>query len=531
VEEAELGGRVNATIYYTSDGLAYPSQWIVPNKEHNTLLRGVITRVFYVKNNLGHYVVCPRPTVSNTKGLAAFKSALLRKLKPGPIVPLENIPGMYVGSKRKIYQRAVDSYLTKPFGANDAVIAAHTKVEKVLVSIGPNSSVAEERDLWKKDPRVIQARTPRYNAQLGRYLKSNEHRFFQAIDRVFEDQHGLPTVMKGLNAKQQGEAIAAKWKQFDEPIGIRLDAKRFDQHCSPLVLKFEHSCYVAGLAPVMTGVERKFLQTLLAHQLSNRCFGTTKNGKLKYVAHGRMSGDMNTGLGNVIIMCAMMHSFFGVVREEIAKRWPTDPPAKLALINNGDDCCVLMELKYHGVLLELLEPWFLGYGFEMDVEGTATMLEQVKFCQSHPIWTPSGYVMVRCMPTSLAKDAINLGEVNDQVGYDNWRAAIAGCGLALTRGIPIAQAYYQCLGRGTRFEKPRVYSCGMHFLAHGMEVGVDEIHPNTRVSICNAFGIAPDMQRHLESHYESLDVTKWRSDATNSATGTVGCGNTPWFAD
>lgn len=525
------------TTWHVLDDMSTPSQWLVANKSVTNLERGVLTRVFFVKGPQGNYIPCPRPTLENANLLSGFRRQLVKRFAPAPIIPLDKIPEMYVGRKRVVYQRAVDSLRHKPLNYRDAEIAAHTKVEKINIAMGYQSLSRGFIQLTEKDPRVIQARTPRYNAVLAKYLKSNEHRIFQAIDRVFSafngDSHGVgdapvPTVMKGLNADQQGAAIASVWHGFDEPVGIRLDASRFDQHCSSLVLKFEHSCYLQALQPILSSTEYAELSQLLRWQLDNKCYGRCPDGLIKYTAGGRMSGDMNTGLGNVVIMCAMMYSFFEKIRRDIELVYPGEEPARLALINNGDDCCLVLERRFLQFATEPLAAYFLAFGFEMTTEGFAHELEQIKFCQSHPIWMPTGYRMVRSMPMSFAKDSINLGVVTNQAEYDAWRGAISGCGLALTRGVPMAQAYYESLGLGTERRRTTVYTTGMEFLAHGMETGTAAIHPRTRVSVALAFGIPPDLQVAIEKHYYALDCRTYQPTLSPNDHGVCGVEQPAW---
>jgi hypothetical protein len=52
----------------------------------------------------------------------------------------------------------------------------------------------------------------------------------------------------------------------------------------------------------------KELAELLKWQLQNKGFARTIDGLIKYSVEGcRMSGDMNTALGNCTIMCALVY--------------------------------------------------------------------------------------------------------------------------------------------------------------------------------------------------------------------------------
>lgn len=105
-----------------------------------------------------------------------------------------------------------------------------------------------------------------------------------------------------------------------------------------------------------------------------------------------MSGDMNTALGNCMLMCCLVMAYMD------AKCIPYD------FINNGDDVVLFCERK-HQHLLEDIPTWFDRMGFEMVVEAPVYELEQIEFCQMHPIQLGyDDYTMVRNYPSSIAKD-------------------------------------------------------------------------------------------------------------------------------
>jgi len=532
VKITPLGGRIKRCTYHVLNALSVLSQWLVANNNVTNVYRAVMTRVFNVKTPAG-YAPPPQCTFDSAnlpRALRQFRNELTQSFKPTPIASRQQVVDMYVGRKREIYQRAKDSLDVKHMSKMDARITSHIKTEKINISITPRSASGTARELQQKDPRIIQARTPRFNLELGWYLKPNEHRMFHAVDRVFAKFNGedasdsmrRPTVMKGLNASKQGVAIAQAWNTFLNPVGIRMDASRFDQHCGRTMLEFEHSCYTRGFSKICDREDLSTLKHLLGQQLENKCTAYCSDGVATYTATARMSGDMNTGLGNVTIMCGMMYAFFSDVRDKIAR--DGGGKAKIVLINNGDDCCVLIERHQLAYITDHVEEFFLKYGYEMVVEGLAHELEEIKFCQSHPIWTPEGYRMVRTMPMCFAKDTINLKQMVNGKQYDEWRNAISGCGIALTYGIPMAQSFYQSLGRGTKMTKTAVYETGMDFLAHGMRATTTDIHPLSRVSVWKAFGISPDAQVEMERSFANIDVRNPTYDIDHHSFGVVGVG-------
>lgn len=496
---------------------------IVANKTIDNLVRAIVTRVYLVKQK-GTYVPCPKPTLTEKvirTRLNEYKRRLCRRTRVTPAVPLEEIPGLYCGSKRAIYQHAVDSLLHEPYNKKDSCITAHTKVEKIEVCRERAAYEATMADLFVKDPRVIQARTPRYNANLGRFLKLNEKRIFAGIDRIFQEFATVKTrtVMKGLNATQRGQDISDKWNTFINPVAVMLDASRFDEHVSRLMLEWEHSIYLALFRGESPG-DLELLEQLLRHQVNNNCSGYCKDGKIKYrVVGNRMSGDMNTGLGNVIIMTAMMYRLFTELGCKRRNTTRVGQRMHLELVNDGDDCVILCEREQLQSILDYIPNFFMQYGFEMSIDGVTDTLEKIKFCQCSPIYTPRGYIMVRNVRAAMAKDAISILPINNSKQYNAFRGAVAGCGLALTAGIPISQAWYEALGRKELLVAPTQFTTGMHFLSRGLHPRHLEIHPDTRVSFYEAFGVLPDHQIALEEEFAAVDCTDYQPRQTELDTG------------
>lgn len=210
-------------------------------------------------------------------------------------------------------------------------------------------------------------------------------------------------------------------------MAIGLDASRFDQHVSVQALEWEHSVY-----------NRLFrsdeLRDLLKWQLKNTGFARANDGMIKYtVEGGRMSGDMNTALGNCLIMCAMVWSYMQT------KLGPTGKPIHFEFIDNGDDVVLFLEKRDLHRIEDLAE-WFGEMGFEMKIEEPVYEIEEIEFCQMHPIEVEPGvYTMVRTYPNAIAKDCICMNPQN----FRQWLYAVGECGLAITSGVPVYEAFYQ----------------------------------------------------------------------------------------
>lgn len=123
-------------------------------------------------------VAVPRPGIFHHR-LGKLSRRLLRYIPFSPVCPLEDFPALYLGRKRTIYQKAVDSLTERPLSRKDGYLSTFLKAEKINFSKKPDPA-----------PRVIQPRPPRYNAVVGVYLKPLEHPVYRALGKM----HGSTVV-------------------------------------------------------------------------------------------------------------------------------------------------------------------------------------------------------------------------------------------------------------------------------------------------------------------------------------------------
>jgi hypothetical protein len=448
----------------------------------DTLERAVNERVFFVKRN-GVFTEPPKPTVqhfSNTvSGVGEAIVSHVRKT-----VPLNRSAFVetFRGRKAAMYSKALESILLgNGVDKKDAEIQVFVKCEKT--------------DFTSKVdpvPRVISPRSTRYNIEVGRYLRRIEEPIFKSIGEVF----GHQTVIKGCDAVKSARLLREKWEMFTSPVAIGLDASRFDQHVSQAALMYEHSVYVNCFAH---SHHKEKLAKLLSYQLQNICRGYTPNGKLKYTTDGgRMSGDMNTSLGNCLIMCSMIKAFLD------------ERKIKGQLANNGDDCVVFIEKKDLPSFQRDLDAWFVAMGFNMVTETPVYNFEEIEFCQTKPIWDGEKYIMCRNPHTALAKDTVFMQPFQTTKVVRAWMDAVGQGGLALTSGLPVFQAFYQMYVRnGLKSDKNlnrETFSWGVRHLIGDLNPNVRTVLPETRASFYYAFGITPDAQIALEDRFNNLTI-------------------------
>lgn len=441
---------------------------------HN-VARGIVERVFYVARGEG-LAPAPRPAQNVFTRLASVRQRLLRAVRPTPIVPREEYSELYSGRKRGVYERAYASLLVRAINVRDAWVNTFVKAEKVNFDKKVDPA-----------PRVIQPRSPRYNLEVGCYLKKFEKELCAGFKRVW----GYPVVLKGLNAQAVGGWLAEHWSQFREPVGIGLDASRFDQHVSKEALEFEHSVYNSVFKDPK-------LRALLRWQLRNRGIARVEGYRVDYDVEGRrMSGDINTGMGNCLLMSLMVIAYCELVG------------IKFRLANNGDDCVVFCE-KSDLNRLDGIDQWMLDFGFTLTREAPVYCLEHVEFCQQRPVCCANGWRMVRDPRVAMSKDCVSLLGWDTPAAFADWAAAIGGCGLSLTTGVPVWEAWYRRLGRcggvASLGADEAVWDSGLGYMARGVEAC--EVDDNARYSFYRAFGILPDMQTALEADYdEPVDIS------------------------
>jgi len=439
------------------------------NNSLANLLRGVGERVLFTNRSCD---VAVKPTSLDVfeRRCGVYKRTMAFRLGRQSPVTRQAFVEYYKGRRRVLYQKAVDGLVLKPVRVLDSYLSTFVKAEKVNLTVKPDPA-----------PRVIQPRNPRYNVEVGRFLLPLEHKVYDEIDRLF----AAPTIMSKYNAVGQAEIIKSKFDQFRQPVCIGLDASRFDQHVSTQALKFEHDFY-------NTVFSSKELAKLLKWQLVNHGFARGTDGSFKYVHRGsRMSGDMNTSLGNKFLMCLMAYAYI------------SSKSFKIDFVNNGDDCLMFLERRNLSKLGDL-QNYFLDFGFKIVLEPPVTEIEHIEFCQCRPLLSNGVWRMVRNVKACLLKDvtAVNLG--HDVKAYRAWLFDVANCGLAFSADVPVLGAFYNMLHRfgvqGNYNSKDAIFN-SYSVLSKGVHLTASLPDAVGRFSFWKQTGIHPDAQLQLENYF------------------------------
>jgi len=488
---------VGGTLCVTRNGLAPKTrQFVVLNgfsPNHNlgvynndvdAVVRALTERYFFCADGTGGFRKPLKVArgAFNHPGLLSFRKSVCGHMPRLPRLTPPQVVSMYTGAKRRVYEAALESLNRRPFGDGDALLSSFVKFEKQDVN---------------KAPRVINPRSPRYNLQLARYLKHAEKHFYRAINKAFGGVTPA-TVIKGYNADVSAAILRAKWDRFRDPVAIGLDAEKFDMHVSVYALLYEHSFYL------WLHSQCPFLARLLKLQLRNSGIAWLRDGKVKFSIRGsRSSGDINTSLGNCILMCALVFAFASWVAVTVE------------LANNGDDCVVFMERTDADRFTAALPAWFSVRGFKLTVEPTVDIFEQVEFCQTRPVLVAGRWRMVRNLRTSLMKDAMCLVPVPNHNTYRKWLYAVGECGSILCSGVPVLSAYYGMLMRhGVKCKDTFRDEVFKNRSQLQLSTGVVSapLTDAARVSFYYAFGVNPDVQLVLERELSRMRIHQVGND-------------------
>lgn len=359
-----------------------------------------------------------------------------------------------------VRQRYADAYASldlRRLSREDAKISAFIKNEKV--------------DEIKDKPRLIQARTPRFNAEIARYLAPYERALYKSdLGKHFT---------KGLNSFQKAEALLRLSMLGNDLVYINLDATAYDSSEGVPLLKMESKAY-SGAMPCSK------LQMMLSWQRSNH--GRTRFG-IKYFSKGRrMSGDYNTSLGN------------GTNMYVIIKSWLLSSGVEGDFILDGDDSVVVVRRADVG---KLDPAWFAKFGVDIKMIRHYSIYD-VKFCQSRLISTSNGYRLVRD-PIRMLSHAPYCIDAIPGAGWKKWCSAVGDCELACNGGVPVLQEYALMMKRAGGGERPLVNRCFNR--ARAETTRQLPITPEARADMWSITGWTVQQQLALEEMFRDCRFT------------------------
>ncbi|APG76633.1 hypothetical protein 2 [Wenzhou tombus-like virus 10] len=384
----------------------------------------------------------------------------------------EEFLSAYSGSKRLRYAMAAD----RVYDVDDGSIKHASSFVK-LQRFDPTS---KEHQV----PRVVSFRQYTNAFSLGRYIRPLEHQFVNAPS--FGRFKGYRWLAKTRNLTQRATDISLIWDMIPNVCCVSIDASRFEAHVSKDMLSLEFETY----SDAYRGDARlvKMLKAMLATKMH------TKYGLKCSILGRRLSGDMCTSLGNALLMCGMLN----FISEDLN--------IDFKIYDDGDDCLLFMN-KNLLPRLEEMRNCFKRLGFDVRVDKIAYCLEEIVFCQSHPIyWAPGQGVL--CPDPDKHMSALYTGTSYGRSARRDRLIAFstAMCCLSFLTNIPILGAFHSMVHRATATKRKMIFPDRTLEYLYKNNSSCSKcpgLNDALRVSFYLAFGYTPSQQEQLEEHFDT----------------------------
>lgn len=359
--------------------------------------------------------------------------------KPGVWSREEYISQIDDPAKRKYYQRVADQL---GFGRKvSALVCAFTKLEKYSTS-------------KYKPPRLIQARDPSFNLEYGRYIKPIE----RALKTNIHFGKGTYDV---CGAKI--ERLRSKWRWYTE-----CDHSTFDAHVTVEMLKLCHQFYrkCQGHNPYMESLARRTIHNK----------GTTRYGERYKVTGTRMSGDVDTSLGNSLI------NYHILIRA-------------LKLLNirgdaivNGDDSIIFTDepiptQEYVRILRQ--------FNMESVVLPSVNNIHKVEFCRTRLIYHPDKNPTLMFDPARLRSIyGMTWKSYPDHV-YIKYLEAVSHANSCMNSNSPVGREWkalerigkqLNLLERNIQLELAKQHGANRPYTWDYLDPSITEAYPNYRMA-------------------------------------------------
>lgn len=441
-----------------------------------------------------------------TRVFASFRR-LARRMELAPW-DYEHVVASYTGRMRERYEEARQSLI------RDGELVKGDKRLKSFVKGEKFNPHAKE-----SKPRLINARSPRYNLSLATFLKPLEAAFWRRLKTRCKGVARTRVVGKGLNGRQRARLVVEKMGNVGAGcVVFEVDGKQFEAHVNREELAMEHSVYLSAYD------NDPELRAMLSCQLDLK--GVTSFG-IKYERYGcRASGDFNTGLGNTMIMLGATYAAMDLLQAQgFDKRWD--------VLCDGDNCLMFVEPAGYRELHTRFD-WAVQQvsGQELTVESPVDIVEQVVFGQSQPVKVNGSYVMVRNVHKVLSNSFSSYRHYKDYARFGvRLLKSVAECELALAQGVPLLQPYFAAavrklhhvpdLQRASDYLEPRLQAVLRSLGETSIHRTIDKLGPiedEARISFAKAFGIGVEQQLDMEErlvrglkfpHEESMLAQVW----------------------
>jgi hypothetical protein len=331
------------------------------------------------------------------RGLRAFETLIGAGISR---MTRDEFVNRYTGAKKRKYEQAKEALDAIGLHDRHFVLQAFVK--------------AERRDMDKiKDPRMIQARSPYANIEIGTFIAPIEHKLKATKIKGMKDWWA-----KGMNHAKVAKVIFTKMQRFRDGVVVSLDCSRFDKHVKSYQLKAVYRLYskIYDDDPELRWMTEKLIKSR----------GWTRGG-IRYTINGkRASGDQDTSLGNSIIMVAMVIACCSRLG------------LKYDILNDGDDNLLFIERDSLPAIQQMVE-MFREMGHTLTVEKVADKMEDIVFRQSKPVLVGDKWRMIRD-PFKVLKSVAVVYKHCQHMKYGlKYLKFVIAQELQLSAGVPLLQ--------------------------------------------------------------------------------------------
>lgn len=375
----------------------------------------------------------------------------------------------YTGAKRQRYEMAKMDYDLNGLSEKDAYVKAFIKDEN-----------QHPKTCAEKQPRIVQSRGYAFALTFGQHLEQIEHQVY-GQKGWSKSKERLPVFGKGHSPLKRGSVIKQKMKQFVDCEVTMFDLTAFDSTIKTGLLKAVHKVYKHCSS------DEEFAW-LMEQQLTTT--GFTKDFAYFVGDGGRCSGDFDTSVGNALIMAMCLELY---CRKQ---GWEFD------MYCDGDDTLLFTE---RGVLNhDDISRFYRDLGMILRVEGVAHEIEQINWCQCHPVFVRGKYRMV---PNPWKRVSHSLSSPKMCGPY---MRALALAETQINNGVPILGAFAQLLDRSSQgfvpgtLEQSQIYQYKNALRSFGKSDNRTQvpISEETRLSYFKAFGITAEEQIAFEMDFD-----------------------------
>lgn len=251
---------------------------------------------------------------------------------------------------------------------------------------------------------MIQARDITFNIEYGRFIKPIEDKCGKRVQFA-----------KGTNNEiaKKIRKLAAKYSHYTE-----CDHSSFDAHVTTEMLKLTHTFYQS------CHYHNADLRKMSKKTLNNNC--RTRDG-IKYRIKGtRMSGDVDTSLGNSLINYAIL------------KDAVTRMVGECDIIVNGDDSIIFTNRPLD---IRQAEQLLKEYNMESKFKPTETNIHKVEFCRHKYIINNDGIPTMMIDPDRI--NGIFGMTYKQQRDYLEYLRQVCICNIAINWANPIGRYWKQ----------------------------------------------------------------------------------------